>query len=248
VRVGGYAPPGGNLGIFLEGQYAYLVTAGRLHVVDVSNPANPQLAGSWVGNYVIPPNFYDVVVSGGFAYVAAEFGLLAFDVRNPANPRLLGFYEDQPGSGEDARSVQVVGQHVYVMDRMFGLYVLNVSNPLQPRRVVGNPNVGELSALATDLTVVGNKVYALAGDRGLIILDQFRDPHSLRLETLPPLTPGSFRFLLHGPPGISGRIERSTNLQNWENWTAFNLGTASLEVTDSAAVSTSPRFYRAVSP
>jgi hypothetical protein len=244
VRVGGYAPPGGNLGIFVEGQYAYQVGAGRLHVVDVSNPAAPQLFGSWVGNYLFPPDFFDVFVSHGFAYVAAGgAGLLVFDVRNPASPRYSGSYR-----GGDARSVHMVGPHPYVMDRMSGLYVLDVSNPLQPRRVGGNPLIGSLSTFATDLTVVGDRFYALAGERGLVILDQFRDPNTLRLESLPPLTTGSFRFRLHGAPGHSGWIQRSANLRDWANWQPFNLDALPLEVIDPATVSAGPRFYRAVSP
>jgi len=248
--------------IFVSGNYAYLAdqprwdgtgsVGGGLQVIDVSNPASPQLAGSWVGNYFFPPPFYDVFVSGGFAYVAAEnSGFMVFDVRNPANPRLHGFYEinNSFGGGEDARSVLVLGNYAYVMDRLFGLYVLDVSDPAQPRRVGGNRLIGDFSAFgATDITAAGGKLYALAGERGLIILDLFRDPNALRLETLTPLTPGSFRFLLHGPPGMSGQIQSSSNLQNWTDWMPFSLGAPSFELIDSTIGSGASRYYRAVAP
>ena len=146
-------------------------------------------------------------------------------------------------------SVHVVGQHVYVMDWIFGLYMRDVSDPAQPRRVGDNRLIGDLSAFgATDITAAGGKLYALAGERGLIILDLFRDPNALRLETLSPLTAGSFRFLLHGMPGMSGQVRRSSNLGDWTDWQPFDLGALPLEFSDPTDSSNSQKFYRAVSP
>jgi hypothetical protein len=146
------------------------------------------------------------------------------------------------------RSVQVVGLHAYVMNRVAGLDVFDVSNPLQPRRIGGTPLIGGLLASATDLMIAGGKVYALAGERGLVILDQFRDPNVLRLEILPSLTPGSFRFLLQGAPGVAGRIQRSSNLQDWVDWMPFSLGAVPLDVADPFAGTDTTRYYRARSP
>jgi hypothetical protein len=218
------------------------VGAGRLHVVDVSDPARPELAGAWVGNPLL--SLYDVFVSAGFAYVAAGGGgLLVFDVRDPTRPRLFGSY-----SGGDARSVYVLGHHACVMDRSLGVCVFDVSNPIQPRRTGGNPLVGQLAAAAADLTIVGDKVYALAGEHGLVILERLRERGSLRLEILAQPAPGSFHFILHGPPGTVGHIQRSTDLQLWNDWVPFSLVHPAFEIVDPSAGSRMTQHYRAVSP
>jgi hypothetical protein len=187
---------------------------------------------------------YDVVVSGDFAYAAAgNSGLLIFDVRNPARPRLHGFYD---GAG-DTRSIHVDGQHAFVMDRTFGLSVFDVSDPVQPRRVGGNPNVGDLEAtsVATDVTAAGDKLYVLAGERGLFVMDLFQ---ALRLEPASSQVPGTFGLVLHGPSGLTGRIQRSDSLGKWEDWRAFTIGSAPPGISDPDAGSKSQRFYRAVVP
>jgi hypothetical protein len=247
VRVGGYEPPGGNLGISLSGEYAYLVTSGRFHVVDVSDPLAPRLVGYWAGDFLFPPPFFDVSLSGGFAYVAAgTLGVLVFDVRDPADPRLVGVYEHNTAfeSGEDARSIHVVGPHAYVMDRVLGLYVLDVSDPRRPRRVGGNPALGQLASLAADLTVDGDKLHVLAGERGLVVLGL----PSLRLEAMRASESGSIRFRLHGPPQLSGRVQRSGDLLFWEDWISFRLDAPPLELNDPAAASLRHRYYRALAP
>ena len=49
-------------------------------------------------------------------------------------------------------------------------------------------------------------------------------------------------------PGISGRIEVSTNLEDWTTLSSFISTNATMQFRDSAATNLNRRFYRAVVP
>jgi hypothetical protein len=206
-----------------------------LHVIDVSNPANPQR----VGGYDTSGGAWGVAVSGNYAYVADyDAGLQVIDVSNPASPQRVGGYDT---SGL-AYGVAVSGNYAYVADGTSGgLEVIDVSNPASPQRVGGN----SLFA-ASNLIVAGNKVFVAATSDGFVILDLFRP--SLRLELVSPQQPGSFRFLVRGDAGLSVRIQRSANLRDWENWQTLTLGATSSGLSDLDAGANPDRFYRAVTP
>jgi hypothetical protein len=194
-----------------------------------------------------------VFVSGNYAYLVAgaaylsENSLLILDISDPTRPRRVGHHA-VTGAG---LSVSVSGHHAYVStgwDASAGgsftaLEVFDVVNPLQPRRVGGNSSFQSNS----EIFVTDENVFLATSAEGLLVLDRFRDLSELRLEALSPLTPGSFRFLLHGPQGLSGRIQRSTDLQGWTDWQPFSFGSTPLLFTDSSG-STPQNFYRAVAP
>jgi hypothetical protein len=73
------------------------------------------------------------------------------------------------------------------------------------------------------------------------------EPGLLRLETVPELSASAFRLVIHGPIGLSGRIQRSTDLVLWQDWQSFNLSEGLAEVAD-PSMSVSTLFYRAVAP
>lgn len=77
-------------GLAVEGNYAYVAggVGQGLRVVDISNPAAPQL----VGNGATPlSGIYEVVVSGSRAYakLVNYNGLAVYDISNPTNPIFL---------------------------------------------------------------------------------------------------------------------------------------------------------------
>ena len=80
-----------------------------MQIIDVSNPQNPAL----VGSYDTPIYAYSVIVSNNIAYEADGYsGLQIIDVSNPQNPALLGSY-DTPGY---ASSVFVSNNIAYIAD------------------------------------------------------------------------------------------------------------------------------------
>jgi hypothetical protein len=74
------------------------------------------------------------------------------------------------------------------------------------------------------------------------------EPPVLRLEPASPQQPGGYRFLLHGDAGLTVRVQRSSNLRDWEDWQLVTLGAGSDELTDPEAGAMPRRFYRAVYP
>jgi len=70
----------------------------------------------------------------------------------------------------------------------------------------------------------------------------------LSSEAVQPLQPGGLTFTLHLSDNVNGRIEYSTDLIHWENWTNFTSTTDAITFRDPAVTNSTKRFYRAVIP
>jgi hypothetical protein len=130
-RVAGYAPDSDARSVAVSGNYAYLAEqwqdplagfdGGRLEVIDISNPAEPQ----GVDGCVAGGDLRRVAISGHYAYVAdASYGLHVIDIGDPANPRRVG-----GNSAFTASDVFVDGDRVYVAGGEDGLIILNTYQP-----------------------------------------------------------------------------------------------------------------------
>jgi hypothetical protein len=250
VRVGGAMPPGGALDVFVGGRYAYVAGVG-LHVYDIGDRARPIRVGGYdTGNSTVR----SVVVSGNLAYLAAEAAYLSqsalviLDVSDPARPRRVGHHATRGG----ALSVSVSGRHAFLTTgtdvwghARAGLEVFDVSDPAQPRRVGGN---SAFHSPYSEVFASGGHVFVATSAEGLLVLEAFRGPDALRLEVLAPQATGSFRFLLDGPAGRTGRIQRSSDPRAWADWMPFTLGALPMEVTDPETSASPHQYYRAVSP
>jgi len=158
--VGGLTTEGGAVRVAVSGNFAYVADqASGLAIVDISNPADPTLAG----NFNTDGTAYDVAVSGNYAYVADGLGLRILDVSDPANPSSVGFY-DSPGI---AYGVAVAGNYAYLADGLSGLHVVNVSDPANPARTGTYNTPGE----ARDVAVSGSYAYVADRSRGLQIIN-----------------------------------------------------------------------------
>jgi hypothetical protein len=59
------------------------------------------------------------------------------------------------------------------------------------------------------------------------------------------IAPATFEFLLNGPPGVTVMLQRTTDLQNWQDWQTRTIAETATALSDSEA-GTHPRlFYRA---
>ena len=102
----------------VSGSYAYIADeANGLVVVDISDPTNPTLVGSYnTAGYAA-----GMAVSGSYAYIAdCDNGLVEVDISDPINPTLTRSYN----TAGNARSVAVSGSYAYVADYDNGLVVL----------------------------------------------------------------------------------------------------------------------------
>ncbi len=92
-------------GLFLVGDTLYAV-GDQLYVLDVSDPANPQLVGQTQGDYHgFTSRLHEVFVSGRYAYVAATLEsdsyILVFDLSDPTAPQEVARLEVPGLEGTD---------------------------------------------------------------------------------------------------------------------------------------------------
>ncbi|MFC1839600.1 DNRLRE domain-containing protein [Thermodesulfobacteriota bacterium] len=171
MLTGSAGTPGNATDVFVSGIYAYVADGvlNGLHVVDISNPSNPEVI---VESGFVLGAANGVYVSGNYAYVAFDDwdnntgSLQIIDISDPSNPLTLGSV-DTPGIATD---VYVSGNYAYVTckgdfnfegDYKGGLQIINVSEPLYPLLV----DHVDLPYHAHGVTVSGNYAYvAIAGD------------------------------------------------------------------------------------
>jgi len=152
------------------GEYLYYVNRvlteagdfeGRLHVVDVSTPSDPEkISTSEIGS----SHPSRILVSGSYAYVLGG-GLSVFDISDPGNPQKVGSVDIEIatyGAALSSNIVYVVGGVAAGPTHQNGLRVVNVSDPTAPQ-VVGAVNTGTGDE-ARDVAVSGD--YAYMGDIG----------------------------------------------------------------------------------
>jgi hypothetical protein len=159
------AASGGGLGLSYVTQMAatdrHLCVAdySGLHVLDISNAAEPRKIGSFSTQ-----NVQQIAVSGDYLYFTPGEGwstaanqVHILDVSRPENPRHVGQVE-----ARQTRAFAVRGTHLFVVNKggpSPGLQIFDVSNPVQPSRI-GSISVNDGSSLALS----GN--YAYVGEQG----------------------------------------------------------------------------------
>lgn len=133
--------------------YAYVSSHNYVGIVDVTDPAAPQLVFEWT-----PPgstgNPAQVFVADGIGYFGAGWdGLYIFDLANPATPALLGHWT----SPDWIIRVVVSEGTAYVTLGDSGLAVVDVSDPADPRLLgsVETPGFASLVDIAVGHAFVG---------------------------------------------------------------------------------------------
>jgi hypothetical protein len=169
TRVGTLATSGLAHDVAVAGQYAYVATeyewqqimgyvGGGLHVVDISDRANPTETGLFPieDHYqgaarVIEGVATSVVVRESRAYVAAQAGgLWVIDVSNPGNPEKLRHYMEEVSAAVD---VALLDTYVVLADSSNGLRVVNVQ-PEYPTSVGLYRTIGYFADGTNGLQVV----------------------------------------------------------------------------------------------
>jgi len=153
------AGPGGNY------VYVAAVNGPRLTVVDVTDPANPTVAGSVTTTSVGTVSSLAISSSGRYVYgVSTDDRLVVFDVLDPTAPSIAGSVQDNTNlDAAYSVAVSTSGTYVYVTslanDR---LTVVNVSTPATPT-VTGSVTDATLDqAQGCAVSADGNYVYVCA--------------------------------------------------------------------------------------
>ena len=158
--------PGVVTRVAVAGAYAY-AAAGEagLWIVNVSDPANPVVAGTWLWAppVVSDPIAMDVAVGGGYAYVAHRAmswsGVVVVDVSDATNPQEAAVW-DAPG---DIWGVTVAGTYAYVSAG--GMRILDISDPVNAHEV------GSIAMSSYQVAVAGTYAYVAGGNTGLRVVD-----------------------------------------------------------------------------
>ena len=175
LEVGSQQTPPGAFDLAVSGTTVFLAAnwAG-LQVVDVSNPSQPALIGSWtdgLGNQA-----YSVAAAGSLVYLAyAGSGLKVLDVSNPSAPTPIG------SLGIPTRIVTLSGSTVYLQNG-HRIVVVDVTNPTSPQEV----GSVLLPSLPMSMVVSGTKVYVSTEFSGLQIVDVSNPASPSVIGQLPP--------------------------------------------------------------
>jgi len=172
--VGAMASTGFNNDVYASGDKAYMATNNGLLIIDVSDPAVPDLDTTWLDPiYQVNEDVRGVNVIGNYAYTASailatdpanDTGYVRIiDITDPFNATLEGSYAFQ-GIGQD---IYVSGNYAYVADSINGLRIFDISDETNPTLE---------STLATNdraiaVFAVGTMVYVADGSAGLTIVD-----------------------------------------------------------------------------
>ena len=147
------------VGVTVEGDYVYVGGGSGLYVFNITNPANPVLAGFCS----IPDSAEDIAISGNYAYVASYGGgLQIVNISDPTSPAIVGSLVFP-----NARGVVVRGNYAFIADLSVGLHVIDISNPSEPilKGTCTTPSLGH------EIAISGNYVYIADYGSGLQIID-----------------------------------------------------------------------------
>lgn len=166
--IAGITQPALGLGrLHVEGQYAYLLDASGLTVLDISKPSTPTVVATCD---TLASGLDSVVVAeGDRVYCAGGDGLEIVDVSKPDSPQVIGALVTEETSCAD--TVTISGTHAIVGRGERGLIVIDVSDPEVPALVGSTTAPGYREMLHA----IDGYVLVADGFDGLRVMD-VRDP------------------------------------------------------------------------
>ncbi|MCF8086657.1 MAG: Ig-like domain-containing protein [Desulfotignum sp.] len=145
----------------LVGNLAYVTDLNYgLRIIDISDPAQPQL----VGSAAAASPLHEVAVIDDVAYVAnEESGLQLLNVSDPADPQFFAAI-DTPGS---AMRFVIQDDTAFLADGNSGLQIIDIKDS-QQMKIVGS---ADTPGFARGVAVAGNYVYVADDTSGLQVID-----------------------------------------------------------------------------
>jgi hypothetical protein len=172
-------------GIVVMDGIAYL-QANQLHVIDVSNPAEPYEIGGFDSNWGS-----GIAVQNKIAYIASwSSGMIVLDISNPARPIKLGQFLEMVGnyellppgaasrqtildvsvSGDIAYLTYIFGEDhgTWTQTLESGVIAVDISDPTEPKKIAVYSKLDE----ASSVSAVGDFVFLTDSSRGLLVLSK----------------------------------------------------------------------------
>jgi hypothetical protein len=165
VQVGTYPVPAGTGAVTVAGDLGFVAegSAGRLHVIDISDVTNPVLLSNTLVGFIS-----EMVAAGDLLAVAgATSGLSIVDVRDPTNPVVLAIHvpSDPP------YSIAVAGNHVFAGGLAGGLEILDITDATQPVLASSVQMPGGVHGIA----VAGDRAFVAGEQSGLVTVLSYQD-------------------------------------------------------------------------
>jgi hypothetical protein len=198
-------------------------------IIDIADPARPRS----IGKFKTATFAEGVAAQGNYVYVAGQSGLAVLDVTDPRRPQPAGSFRSMWGF----QNVALAGNIAYVVG-VEGLIVLDITDPARLRKLDDSSELdrGERLLMNRDT------LYVLAEKDGLMVFDSYKSP--VRFEGGLNTDPAGFHLFFRGGADQPVRLQRSRDLETWEDWVTL-LGTGGRqEVFDPSAGSASSLFYR----
>ena len=180
--------PGGVHNVWIEGDLVYAVHNGTsdIHIIDISDPANPDEVGRWGLPESDRKSLHDVIVQDGYAYLSYwDDGAVMLDVGagthggTPTEPAFVSRYSYPIGNTHTAWRA---GRYLFVGDEIFPdiwdadapieargyVHVLDMQDPENPVEVARYevPEAG-----AHNIWVEGDRLYIGYYQAGLRVVD-----------------------------------------------------------------------------
>lgn len=151
-----------GLKVQVLGNYAYLVRndgTPDFAVIDITNPASPQIAGS----LSLPGAPTNIFVSGNYAYISSANSsqeLQVVNITNPTSPSIIGTF-NAPGAA-NGQGVYFSGNTAYLARGSSAareFFIIDVSSPSLPN-LIGSL---DLASPGNELLIIGNFAYIASG-------------------------------------------------------------------------------------
>ena len=115
---------GACLAVDADSNYAYIGNGPIFHVLDISDPATPEI----IGEYLTEGFIYDIEIRNNIAFVCIGSGLLILDITNPTTPEEISFVE----IGGVAISFALEDSFAYVTTFSGVMQVVDISDSNNP--------------------------------------------------------------------------------------------------------------------
>jgi hypothetical protein len=163
----GSTPWGSAQDVKVADDYAYCADDEGLVILDVSDPAQPQL----VSQTYLPGRGHGLFLEGSSVYFAdGDSGLYVLDISDPSRPAVTGHGR----SPQKANDIFISGHIAYVADDATGLQVIDVTEPSTPT-LLGTVNT---PGSAEGVFVSGEVAYVADGFLGALQIINVANPTS----------------------------------------------------------------------
>ncbi len=149
VLLGQVDTPGWAYKAVINGDFAYVAASQSIQVVNISNPASPNLVASFPTSYTVQK----IKIDGNliFAFGNDIAGMDIIDITNPGSP----FLRSTLVTSDSIQDIEVQGDLLYAAIAGIGLRIIDITDPSSPSII----STFVIEDFATSIEVVGKTAY-----------------------------------------------------------------------------------------